>query len=103
MENKAYAFNDELEGTAEFYWAETAGQAKAYFANEYGLPFTEIHVYRVPWADKYTSMEEIPPEAYWDNGWWLTCENCGRMVAEGEGRVTKTGVLCLECFKKEGN
>lgn len=97
---KAYAYDDEFEGTTEIYWAKTAGQAKAYFANENDLLFTEVSVYRVPWADKYKSMEEIPPDVYWENGWWLPCEKCGSIVAEGEGRATEKGVLCLECLQE---
>lgn len=97
---KAYAFDNEQDGTTEIYWAEARNQAKAYFANENGIPYTWIHVYRVPWADKYNDMNDIPPEVYWKNGWWLPCEECGKQVFEGEGRVTGKGVLCLKCFRE---
>ena len=85
----AYAYDHELDGTTTIYWAETAGKAKRYAADEHGLPFTEIRVHRVPWADKYNSMDEIPPEVYWSHGWGLPCEKCGRQVYEDEGRITK--------------
>lgn len=97
---KAYAYDDEQEGTTEIYWAETAGQAKAYFAGENNLPYQWIRVYRAPWADKYNDMNAIPSEVYWKNGWWLPCTECGKQVFEGEGRVTEKGVLCLSCFRE---
>lgn len=95
---KAYLYDDEWDDSSTIYWAETAGQAKRCAADENGIPFTEIRVHRVPWADQYNDMDEIPPEVYWAHGWWLSCEKCGKHVYEGEGCSTDKGVLCLNCL-----
>ena len=97
---KCYAYDNEIEGTTELYWCETAGEAKQYFANDHVVPFTWIRVYREPWADKYGSVESIPAKEFWKHGWWLPCTDCGKQVLEGEGKETEHGVLCFDCIRE---
>lgn len=62
MKIKAYAWDDEDYGGSYFVWTTTPGKAKALLAAEHDREFTEIRVYRVPWADKYgyvTSARKI--------------------------------------------
>lgn len=53
MNLKAYEWDDEYYGESYLVWATTPGKAKALLAAEHDREFTEIRVYRVPWADKY--------------------------------------------------
>lgn len=53
MNLKAYAWDDEDYGESYLVWTTTPGKAKALLAAEHDREFTEIRVYRVPWADKY--------------------------------------------------
>lgn len=53
MNIKAYAWDDEDYGGSYFVWTTTPGKAKALLAAEHDREFTEIRVYRVPWADKF--------------------------------------------------
>lgn len=57
MNLKAYAWDDEDYGESYLVWATTPGKAKALLAAEHDREFTEIRVYRVPWADKYGEKE----------------------------------------------
>lgn len=100
---KCYAYDNEIEGTTELYWCESAGKAKRYFADDNGLPFIRINVRRMPWADKYGSEENIPAKEFWKHGWWLPCTDCGKQVFDGDGKVTENGVLCFDCMKKKGD
>lgn len=60
MNIKAYAWDDEDYGGSYFVWTTTPGKAKALLAAEHDIEFTEIRVYRVPWADKYGDNKIIP-------------------------------------------
>lgn len=60
MNIKAYAWDDEDYGGSYFVWTTTPGKAKALLAAEHDREFTEIRVYRVPWADKYGDNKIIP-------------------------------------------
>lgn len=97
---KAYKWDDEIDGTTIIVWAETAGKAKAYIADENDVAFVNVKVYRVPWADEYGAMERIPPEVYLDNGWWLACSKCGDTVLEDSAVVVDGEVYCIECYKE---
>lgn len=84
MNIKAYAWDDEDYGGSYFVWTTTPGKAKALLAAEHDREFTEIRVYRVPWADK----------------WELNCTNCGKVVRNGTATVLdEVEVLCDECAK----
>lgn len=52
MNVKAYEWDDEYHGESHVVWAATPGKAKALLASEHDREFTEMRVYRVPWADK---------------------------------------------------
>ena len=64
MNIKAYAWDDDYHGGSHLTWATTPGKAKALLASEYDREFTEMRVYRVPWADQYRSMDDIPAEEF---------------------------------------
>ena len=100
---KCYAYDNEIEGTTELCWCETAGEAKQYFANDHGVPFTWIKVYREPWADKYQSEGEIPPEAWLSQGLYIECYQCGALVTkENLGEIDGVFVYCNKCRPKDG-
>ena len=52
MKLKAYGWDDEDYDESQVVWAATPGKAKALLASEHDREFTEMRVYRVPWADK---------------------------------------------------
>lgn len=52
----------------------------------------------VPWADNYRSMDEIPAEEYWEEGWYIPCNDCGKEVYEGEGVEVGKTVYCHDCW-----
>lgn len=97
---KAYAWDDEQEGTTTIVWTETAGKAKANIANENDIAFTEVKVYRVPWADDYDCMEEIPAHMYLYNGWWLPCCKCGSQTAGDDAFIVDGVVYCKDCYEE---
>lgn len=99
MNVKAYAWNDEYHGGSHIVWTTTPGKAKALFAAEHDEEFTEMRVYRVPWADKYRSMDDIPAEEFLKNGWYLYCANCGTHVYDDTAVLTEKNVFCTECAK----
>ena len=100
MNIKAYAWDDEYHGGSHLTWATTPGKAKALLASEYDREFTEIRVYRVPWADKYRDSKRIPAKELLTHGWWLRCSNCGTRVYDDTATVlNEVEVLCDECAK----
>lgn len=68
----------------------------------YDEKFTDIHPYRLPWADKYRNMDDISAEEFLAHGWWLPCAKCGKQVYEDTAVLTDTKVLCKECAGKDG-
>lgn len=83
MNLKAYAWDDEDYGGSHVVWATTPGKAKALLASEHDREFTEMRVYRVPWADKYGASKIIPA-----------------VVRNGTATVLdEVEVLCDECAK----
>lgn len=100
MKIKAYAWDDEDYGGSYFVWTTTPGKAKALLASEHDREFTEMRVYRVPWADKYGASKIIPAKEFLSNGWELNCTNCGKVVRNGTATVLDAvEVLCDECAK----
>lgn len=101
MKIKAYAWDDEDYGGSYFVWTTTPGKAKALLASEHDREFTEMRVYRVPWADKYSESKIIPAKELLSNGWWLYCSNCGTRVQNDTATVLdEVEVLCDECAKE---
>ena len=81
MKLKAYGWDDEDYDESHVVWAATPGKAKALLASEHDREFTEMRVYRVPWADKYGA-------------------SCGKVVRNGTATVLdEVEVLCDECAK----
>lgn len=68
MKIKAYAWDDEDCGESYFVWTTTPGKAKALLASEHDREFTEMRVYRVPWADKYSESKIIPAKELLSKG-----------------------------------
>lgn len=100
MKIKAYAWDDEDYGGSYLVWATTPGKAKALLASEHDREFTEIRVYRVPWADKYGEKKIIPAKELLSRGWWLCCSNCGTRVQNDTATVlNEVEVLCDQCAK----
>lgn len=97
MKLKAYGWDDEDYDESYVVWAATPGKAKALLASEHDEEFTEMRVYRVPWADKYRSMDDIPAEEFLKNGWYLYCANCGTHVYDDTAVLTEKNVFCTEC------
>lgn len=102
MKLKAYSWDDESVSESYIVCAETVGKAKALLAAEHDEKFTDIRHYRLPWADKYRDMDDIPAEEFLAHGWWLTCAKCGKQVYEDTAVLTDTKVLCKECAGKDG-
>lgn len=102
MKLKAYAYiGDDAE--SEITFANTAGQAKAEFADIMGERFIDIKVERLPWADKYWENGEVPDEELLSHGWSVSCHKCGKMVDIDTAVLIDTGkALCKECAGKDG-
>ena len=97
---KAYMFDD-FYGYSHIDWFETAGKAKASFANEHGLGFCDVRVHRIPWADEYQSKGYVPPEVCLARGWWWTCYECGAQVTEEDvGKIDGRNVYCKKCCSR---
>lgn len=100
MKLKAYVWDDEDYDESHVVWAATPGKAKALLASEHDREFTEMRVYRVPWADKYGNVKIIPAKELLNHGWWLYCSNCGTRVQNDTATVLdEVEVLCDECAK----
>ena len=98
---KAYYCEEESTGYGFIEYFETAGQARAHFANEFQLRFIDVYPKRVPWADQYGSYENIPVEVLFENGWWFECNTCGRHIDELEHfHINEKGYCCQDCFEK---
>lgn len=100
MKLKAYGWDDEDYDESHVVWAATPGKAKALLASEHDREFTEMRVYRVPWADKYGEHKIIPAKELLSHGWQLCCSNCGTRVYDDTATVFDgADVLCDECAK----
>lgn len=102
MKLKAYAYiGDDAE--SEITFANTAGQAKAEFADIMGERFIDVKVERLPWADKYWENGAVPYEELLAHGWSVSCHKCGKMVDIDTAVLIDTRlVLCKECAGKDG-
>lgn len=97
MAKKAYSYKDE-DGLMGIVWAENSNQAKVEVQAESYMDYIDIRVQREPWADKYSAMEEIPPEEFWAHGWRLTCCECGiDDITDDNGQIIDGQVYCDDC------
>jgi hypothetical protein len=72
---KAFAVQEDCEGTGDIYYAEHAITAKKRFANEFGDgDLSGVTCSRAPWADQYAPY--CPRLVMIDHGWWMDCHGC---------------------------
>lgn len=104
MKTKAYIF-----GNAAYYdindlseivtFAESAGKAKQNISMESGVHYTDIRVQRLPWADGFKSVDDIPPNVWLDNGWHFVCNTCGAEIEDiADFYINDKGYCCKKCF-----
>lgn len=106
MNFKAYIFanaadydTDDLSEQVTF--AETPGKAKQDFSIENGIHYKDIRVQRLPWADKYGSVDNIPAEEWLNHGWYFTCDTCGAEIDDiKDFHVNSRGYCCKKCFNE---
>ena len=104
MKCKAYVFANaadydinDLSGKITF--AETTGKAKQYFSMYSGVLYKDIRVRRLPWADKYEDVDEIPVEEFLEHGWYFICNICGARIEDVTVFYTNNkGFCCKKCF-----
>jgi hypothetical protein len=73
---KAFAVQEDCEGTGDIFYADHAITAKKRFANEFGDgDLSGISCHRAPWADAYAP--HCPRLVMIDHGWWIECNGCG--------------------------
>jgi len=73
---KAFAVQEDCEGTGGIYYAEHAITAKKRFANENNDgELNGITCQRAPWADEY-APGPCPQLVMVDHGWWMECHGC---------------------------
>jgi formylmethanofuran dehydrogenase subunit E len=95
---KAYAWHNDDTGFDDIVWCETAGKAKYYIACKEGIPFTDVKVYRVKWADKFKCIEDIKIKDFFDNGWGYVCSKCGEITFEDEATfINDNEIICSKC------
>jgi hypothetical protein len=74
---KAYAVQEEDEGTGGIFYAEHDIVARKAGANEFGDgDLHGITCRRAPWADEY-APGPCPLLVMIDHGWWMECHGCG--------------------------
>lgn len=106
MKSKAYCFSNvsdyDIEDIEkEITFAETAGKAKQDFSMENGIHYNDIRVQRLPWADKYGSVDNIPAEEWLNHGWYFTCDTCGAEIDDiKDFHVNSKGYCCKKCFNE---
>lgn len=106
MKSKAYCFSNAADYdiddiSEEITFAETPGKAKQDFSMENGIHYKDIRVQRLPWADKYGSVDNIPVEEWLNHGWHFTCNICGAMIEDATVfYINNEGFCCKDCFEK---
>ncbi len=101
---KAYCFANasdfDIEDVDEVTFAESAGKAKQNFSMESGVHFRNIRVQRMPWADKYASVEAIPAEEWLEHGWYFICNICGEYIDDATNLFSNNkGYCCKKCYE----
>jgi predicted RNA-binding Zn-ribbon protein involved in translation (DUF1610 family) len=106
MKCKAYCFSNVADYdiddiSEEITFAETAGKARQNFSIENGIYFKDIRVQRLPWADKYGSVDNIPVEEWLNHGWHFNCDTCGAEIEDvADFRINSKGYCCKKCFNE---
>ena len=106
MSYKAYVFSnaadydvDDLSETVTF--AETPGKAKQDFSMISGVHYKDIRVQRLPWADGFKSVDDIPPNVWMNNGWHLVYNICGAEIEYvADFHINDKGYCCQKCFNE---
>lgn len=79
---KAYAVQEETEGTGGIVFAERSVVARRLGAADFnGGEFGGLTCRRIPWADKY-APGPVPFAVQFAHGWWVECYGCGIRIAE---------------------
>ncbi len=101
MSMKAYAVQEDYEGTGAIIFAKHAIQARRWGANEFnGGELGGMTCRRAPWADQY-APGPIPAEVMMEHGWSFLCVRCERRVLDlQEAVIAKDNVYCLDCAPK---
>lgn len=106
MKCKAYVFANaadyDIEDISEqITFAESPGKAKQDFSMDSGIHYTDIRVQRLPWADKYGSVDNIPVEEWLNHGWYFNCYTCGAEIEDvADLHVNSKGYCCKKCFNE---
>ena len=106
MKSKAYCFANAADYDTEdlseqVTFAETPGKAKQNISMENGIPFKDIRVKRLPWADSYENVDDIPADVWLSNGWHFDCNMCGAQIDDIDNlMVNAEGYCCRKCFDK---
>ena len=102
MKSKAYVFSNAADYNVvseTVTFAETPGKAKQDFSMESGVHYKDIRVRRMPWADGFKSVDDIPPNVWMDNGWHLVCNTCGAEIEDvADFHINDKGYCCKKCF-----
>lgn len=62
-------------------------------------PRKDIRVRRLPWADKYESVDNIPTEEWLSHGWYFVCNTCGENIEDmADFHINDKGYCCKKCF-----
>lgn len=81
MKSKAYVFANAADYdindlSEQVTFAETPGKAKQNISMDSGIHYKDIRVRRVPWADKYKNVDNIPAEEWLNHGLHFNCDTC---------------------------
>lgn len=93
-EVKAYAVTERSEAMVEIVFATSGIAARRLGANAHDTEFEMIDsCRRAPWADQYGSPGKIPAQAWIDNGFSQTCNNCEARIFGDETEDDDGNVL----------
>lgn len=106
---KAYVFANALDSdvdivSKEITFAESPGKAKQDFSISNGVHYKDIRVKRLPWADIYEDVKNIPPAEWFAHGFMFTCATCGKTIEELFDYCTLGDHhICSKCFDEWSN
>lgn len=78
---KAYAVQEEDEGTGGIVFAKTNAQARRIGANRFDNEWDGVTCRRAAWADQY-APGPVPFKVMFENGWWRECDGCGVRIEQ---------------------